>query len=204
MSTPEAENNTETDPHPDMETAEPAGGFHSFYGAGPRHLVGLLLALALTVYTLSVIGLSALWNPDVWWQSILVWFLGAIIAHDLIVFPLYAAVDRVLSRFTRSGERGHPDRQGRTGVTALNYLRVPLIAVALMFGLFFPGILGQGASTYLDATGQTQDPFLRRWLLLSAVVFGVAAVAYVLRLLTHRRGPSTGQPTAWPPESGTA
>jgi len=41
-----------------------------------------------------VLGPQALWNPFVWWQSIAVWFLAAIIAHDLVLFPLYALADR--------------------------------------------------------------------------------------------------------------
>ena len=162
----------------------PLAQFRSLYGAGPLHLIGLLLALALTAYTVSVIGITSLWDPDVWWQSILVWFLGAIIAHDLIVFPVYAAVDRALSRVDRHPLGG--GRPERSGVSALNYLRVPLLAVGLSFVLFFPGILGQGAGAYTRATGQTQDPFLARWLLLSAIVFALAAVAYAIRLLTHK------------------
>ncbi len=168
-------------------------GFRSFYGAGPLHLIGLLLALALTAYTLSVIGISALWDPEVWWQSILVWFLGAVIVHDLILFPLYAAADRVLSRVVRSPSR---TQQERRGVPALNYLRISLMAVALMFVVFYPGILGQGADSYLRATGQTQDPFLARWLLLSAIIFGVAAAAYAIRLLAHRRATASSRSAA--------
>lgn len=57
--------------------------------------------------------------------------------------------------------------------------------------VFLPGIIRQGAPTYLDATGQTQEPFLGRWLLLTAVAFGISAAAYAIRLVVaHEAAPS--------------
>ncbi len=165
------------------EATRTTGRFRSWYGAGPLHLLGTLAALALTAYTLSVVGLSALWNPEVWWQSILVWFLGAIIAHDLVLFPLYALADRLTQRAVHANSTSEP----RRAVSTLNYLRIPVIAVALLFLLFFPGILQQGADSYQAATGQTQEPFLERWLLLSAVIFALSAAAYTVRLISASR-----------------
>ena len=57
--------------------------------------------MALTAYTISVLGLDDLFNPKVWWQSIAVWFAVAVIAHDLILFPLYALADRLLPGASR-------------------------------------------------------------------------------------------------------
>jgi hypothetical protein len=48
--------------------------------------------------------------------------------------------------------------------------------------VFLPGIIEQGASTYQAATGQTQQPFLGRWLLLTAAMFAASAFAYTIRL----------------------
>jgi len=160
-----------------MTRATGQSRFRTAYGAGPFHLLGTLAALLLTAYTISVIGPSALWDPDVWWQSILVWFLGAIIAHDLILFPLYALADRLAQRGLHANTRS----PARVGVSALNHLRIPVIAVALLFVIFFPGILQQGADAYQDATGQTQEPFLERWLLLSAGIFALSALSYAVR-----------------------
>jgi len=64
--------------------------FTASYGSNPLHLLGTIAALALAGYVVIVLGPQALWNRKVWWQSIAVWFLAAIIAHDLILFPLYA------------------------------------------------------------------------------------------------------------------
>ena len=76
--------------------------FRTFYGANPLHLLALLASLALTAYVVLTLGATNLWNPKVWWQSILVWFIGAITAHDLILFPLYAFSDRSLSSAMRA------------------------------------------------------------------------------------------------------
>lgn len=178
------------------EKAATTGRFASMYGASPLHLLGMLAALAVTAYTISVIGVSALWNPVVWWQSIIVWFLGAVIAHDLVLFPLYALADRL----TQRGIHGPGASQPRhaPGASPLNYLRVPVLAVGLLFLLFLPGIVGQGADTYLNATGQTQDPFLQRWLLLSAVIFALSAAAYAIRLLSARRSNNASREPATP------
>ena len=84
-------------------------------------------------------------------------------------------------------------------------------AVALLFLIFFPGILQQGAATYADATGQTQDPFLERWLLLSAGIFTFSAVAYAVRLLAASRSRTSSAPpgttrtrTSPPPDDASA
>lgn len=174
--------------------------FRALYGAGPLHLLITLAAIALAAYTLGVIGLSALWNPDVWWQSIAVWFLGAVIAHDLVLFPLYALADRSTQRALRTD--ASPGSEQRPLVPPLNYLRVPALAVGLLFLLFFPGIIGQGADTYLKATGQTQDPFLQRWLLLSATIFALSAIVYAARLLTATRSHSSSSDVAATTTSG--
>lgn len=52
--------------------------------------------------------------------------------------------------------------------------------------VFLPGIIRQGAPVYAAATGQTQDPFLGRWLLLTAAMFAVSAAVYGVRLAAAR------------------
>jgi hypothetical protein len=162
--------------------------FRDFYGAHPLHLLALLASFALLGYIISVLGPVALWNPDVWWQSIGVWFLGAVLLHDLVLFPLYALADRSLSAGLRA-MRGRAVARSR--LSAVNYVRLPLLASGLLFLLFFPGIIEQGADTYRAATGQTQAPFLGRWLLAVGVLFGVSAVAYAVRLGIAAGGRST-------------
>jgi hypothetical protein len=147
------------------------------YGANPQHLLALLASFAIAGYAVSrFIHDSAL-------VRILVWFLAAIVGHDLILFPLYALADRSL----RGGLRALWPRRGRVArVSPLNYLRVPALGTGLLFLVFLPGIIRQGASTYHAATGQTQQPFLGRFLLLTAALFTLSAIAYAVRLRTAR------------------
>jgi hypothetical protein len=161
------------------------------YGAHPFHLLVLIAGFALAGYVVTTIGPSALWNRHVWWQSILVWFAAAIIAHDLVLFPIYAAVDRLLSSSRR--QRRSP-RAEHSYVPVLNYLRVPALGAGLTLLIFLPGIIKQGAFTYWAATGQTQDPFLGRWLLLTAVMFALSALAYAVRVVVARRRPTRSAP----------
>lgn len=154
--------------------------YRDFYGSHPLHLLTMLAGFALLGYVVAVFKPQTLWNQQVWWQSIAVWFAAAVIAHDLMLFPLYALADRFL---TLPADR--PERQPR--VPALNYIRLPALGSALTLLVFLPGIIEQGAPVYFAATGQTQEPFLGRWLLLSAAMLAASAVAYAVRLAVTRR-----------------
>lgn len=154
--------------------------YRAFYGAHPLQLLTMLAGFAVLGYVVVTVTPQALWNPHVWWQSIAVWFAVAIIAHDLVLFPLYALADRLLTIPTEQRKR-------QPRVPAVNYIRLPVLASALTFLVFLPGIIEQGAPTYLAATGQTQEPFLGRWLLLTAAMFGVSAVVYAIRIALTRR-----------------
>lgn len=166
--------------------------FAAVYGSRPLHLLTMLSGFALLGYVLATFKPATLWNSGVWWQSIVVWLAAAVIAHDLLLFPLYALADRLLS--LRSG-RSRPPK-----VSARNHIRVPVLGAGLTLLIFLPGIIEQGAPTYQAATGQTQQPFLGRWLLLTAAMFGVSALCYGARLAgAHFRsggGPQSESPSA--------
>lgn len=153
--------------------------FRHLYGERLLHFIVLLAALALVVYTISVLGIQSLYNPNVWWQSIVVWFGVAVIAHDLVLFPLYALADRLLSRTPRLSRDGVRSDSRRISLT--NYVRMPTLATGLVFLMFSPGIIQQGAQTYVNATGLTQEPYLHRWLILTAVFYLLSALWYVVR-----------------------
>ena len=155
--------------------------FRAVYGANPFHLLILIAGFALVGYALFTVKPVTLWNPDSWRQSILVWFAAAIVAHDLVLFPVYALVDRVLF----AGSRIRP--LGTAPISVLNYVRVPALGAGLTLLIFLPGIIEQGSRTYTAATGLTQEPFLGRWLLLTAAMFAASAVAYAIRLAVSRR-----------------
>lgn len=156
--------------------------FRRIYGSHPLHLLTLLAGFALFGYVLVTIKPTALWNPNTWWQSIAVWFAAAIVAHDLVLFPIYALADRLLVT----------TRRPRAKVRALNYIRVPAMGAALTLVVFLPGIIKQGAPTFRAATGLTQDVFLGRWLLLTAAMFATSAVIYAIQVVVVARAAPAG------------
>ncbi|SOJ52870.1 hypothetical protein MSIMFB_00376 [Mycobacterium simulans] len=148
------------------------------YGSHPLHLLTMLSGFALLGYILATFKPATLWNPNTWWQSIAVWLAAAVVAHDLVLFPIYALVDRLLSRRVT---------KPHLKVAAHNHIRIPAMGAALTLLIFLPGIIQQGAATYQAATGQTQQPFLGRWLLLTAAMFAISALVYAARLVVARR-----------------
>lgn len=151
------------------------------YGERLLHLIVLLVALALGGYVVVTVGVDELFNPRVWWQSIAVWFVVAIIAHDLVLFPLYAFAERLIP--TGSQPNGGVRHLSVRAVPIVNYLRIPAMATGLVFILFLPGIIEQGAATYQMATGLTQAPYLSRWLLLTAGFYLVSAACFAVRVV---------------------
>jgi hypothetical protein len=139
---------------------------------------------ALAGYVMFTFKPATLWDPHAWWQSIAVWLAGAIIFHDLALFPLYALADRLLARATKRRRRLP---RGQPRVSARNFLRIPAMGSGLLLLMFFPGIIKQESANYLAATGQTQQPFLSRWLLLTAAMFAASALLYATRLVLARR-----------------
>lgn len=168
-------------------------------GASPAHLVLLVACLALAAYA----AFFLLGDPGL--LRVLVWFAGAALVHDLVLFPLYSVLDRVLVA------------AGRGRVPLVNHVRVPALGAGLALLMFWPGIVRQGEDTHLAATGLDQSPYLARWLGLTAVLFGLSALVYGGRVVVGRpwrrrstgsatRGPATtGPPTTAPPSGpGTA
>jgi hypothetical protein len=156
-----------------------------FYGSHPLHLLTMVGGFSLAGYIMVTFKPATLWNPQAWWQSIAVWLAGAILLHDLALFPLYALADRLLGiAAKRPGRR----RRGRPRVQVRNHVRIPVLGSGLALLMFFPGIVQQGAATYMAATGQTQQSFLGRWSLLTASMFILSALLYAIRLvLAHQR-----------------
>ncbi|RKN30713.1 hypothetical protein D7044_19190 [Micromonospora musae] len=157
------------------------------YGAGPRHLLVLLLCFVVTGWVaLRVAGEATA-------GRMLLWFVGAVILHDLVLFPLYALLDRGLRAAVGVPARPSPSDapSGDAGRAAarlalLNHVRVPALGAALLFLVYLPGVLGWGADTYRAATGQERTPLLGRWLVLSGALFLLSAVLWVIRWVRWR------------------
>ncbi len=144
-----------------------------WYGAGPLHLLALLASFALAGYA------AVQLVPDEP-RKVLIWFVGAVVGHDLILFPLYALADRSLIDVAR-----HREPVSGPARLAVNHIRFPVLLSGLLLLVWFPLVLGC-TSGYESATGQTTDPYLGRWLALTAALFLTSAVVYALRLRRWR------------------
>jgi hypothetical protein len=170
-------------PGPAPAASRPGGRVAAFYGAHPLHLLVLVASLALTAYAVSILARG----PNT--GRIAIWFLAAVVAHDLVLFPLYALADRSLT----SAERWRSRRRRSYPVPAVNHVRLPVLASGLLLLIFFPTILQQGADTYLRASGVDEgSTYLARWLLLTGLFFLVSAVAYAVRAARAAGGPAPG------------
>lgn len=174
--------------------------FRRVVGTDPLGLLVLVAAFALTGYVISLLGVAGLTGGAVWWQTILAWFVGAVVLHDLLLFPAYALADRSLHSGLDAVRHRRPERTG-PAVPVVNFVRVPALATGLTFLLFWPGIVAQGTATFRAATGLTQDPYLGRWLLLVAAFWVLSALAYAGRLAARRH--VTAAPAQAPKDAST-
>ncbi len=153
--------------------------FRSAYGDSPLHLLAVLASFAIAGYAF----LRIVENPSA--LGTLVWFAGAAIAHDLIAFPLYSALNLIAHRGDRGARRG----LGRAPPGAADQPRPhPRLPRALALLMFFPLILGLDSANYEKDTGLSGDVFLTRWLGLCAALFLGSAVIYAVRLRRAARG----------------
>jgi hypothetical protein len=152
--------------------------FRRLYGEGPLHLLVLVGCFLVSGYAASrVIG-----TPDT--LRIAAWFLGSAIVFDLVLSPLLALVDRGLTALRRRR------RLGGSVVSPVNYVRVPALLSGLLLLIYAPVIFQRSEPAYFDASGLTQDPYLDRWLAITALIFGAALLAYVVAVLRARRRPA--------------
>jgi hypothetical protein len=147
-----------------------------WYGANPLHLLALLACFALAGYAAFQLVPS---RP----VGVAVWFVGAVIGHDILLFPLYSIADRsVLTVFRRRGTGA----AAAPAVPWINYLRVPVGLSALLLLVWFPLILRLNTH-YQESTNLSPDPFLWHWLAVTGALFLISAVAYAVRLrVAHR------------------
>ncbi len=150
--------------------------FRHEYGASPLHLLAALAAFVLAGIALHEV-LSTTGRPG----RYLLWLGGASVAHDLVLFPLYATAGWLLARALAPG-----DSPSRLRIAALNHVRVPALLSGLMFLVWFPVVGRRAPSTYERGTGLSVDPYLDRWLLFTAALFAVSALLFTARAVTRR------------------
>ena len=150
-----------------------------WYGAPLRHLLALLASFALAGYAVLAVASAGQW------RGFALWFAAAIVAHDLLLFPVYSCADRMLRQLMRQLMRwraggGRSPRPAAPPV--LNYLRVPAAFSLLLLLVWFPLILGLSSDRYQRASGLSAGPYLWRWLAVTGTAFAASAVWYAVSL----------------------
>jgi hypothetical protein len=135
--------------------------FARSYGAGPVHLIAHLALLPLAAWAL--LQIFAVDNTG----RILLWLAGAVIAHDLILLPLYSVLDRASQRVL--------------GGTTVNYVRIPLGLALLLALVYLPQIAGEGDAQFRRVSGRSFDAPVERWLLATAALFAISGVVLLVR-----------------------
>jgi hypothetical protein len=168
-----------------------------WYGAHPLHLLALLAAFALAGYAVRAVVDAGQW------RGFAIWFVAAVIGHDLLLFPLYSLADLSLRRLLPRPPAGtgagpgagpHDGPGGRAGGAApagrpelvtppvINYVRIPAALSLLLLAVWFPLILRLSSAAYFRASGLSAAPYLWRWLAVTGVLFAASAVCYALSL----------------------
>jgi hypothetical protein len=118
-----------------------------------------------------------------------VWFVGAALAHDLLLFPLYAIADNSWSALLHRAPRRVRD------VPVVNHVRVPVLFSGLLLLVFWGVISGQGDDSFRYASDHSYADYLVRWLVVVGAMFAVSAVLYAFRLRASSRRATASQPT---------
>jgi hypothetical protein len=155
------------------------GRLRSLYGSTELHLLAVIVTMSFACY--GAVRIAE--GPDA--LNTFIWLGGAIVAHDLISFPLYSGLNLIAHRSLVGPHMG-PAAERR--VPLINHIRVPAILSGFALIVWFPLILRLSASSYRLKSGLDPDVFLGRWLLLTAALFLGSALIYAVRL--RRDGPA--------------
>ncbi|MGH3773856.1 MAG: hypothetical protein ACRDRW_21115 [Pseudonocardiaceae bacterium] len=140
------------------------------------HLLALLASFVVAGYA----GIRLLAGNPI---GIGAWFFGSAVAHDAVLFPLYAGLDAALVLLLRR----HPAWASVAGVRWLNYLRVPAMVSALLLLVWSPLILRVSETAYHAASTLSAQPFLSRWLAVTAALFAISAATLAVRVAMASR-----------------
>jgi hypothetical protein len=160
-----------------------------WYGANPLHLLALTGCFAIAGYAAARLVPS---NP----LGVGIWFVGAVVGHDLVLMPLYALADWSATAVIR-----HRAARLPAAIPWINYLRVPAVLSGLLFLVWFPLIL-RLRTRYQASTTLSPEPFLWHWLGVTGALFLLSAAAVALRVrFLHRpaAAPPAQQPAPLPP-----
>ena len=160
-----------------------------WYGAGPLHLLAMLGSFALAGYAAAELLRH---NP----VGILVWFVAAVIGHDLLLMPLYTLADRSAMAVIRHRPLTLPAGPW------INYLRVPAVLSGILLLIWFP-LIFRLPTRFPASTTLPLNPYLWHWLAVTGALFLLSATGLALRLGSVRRDartrPTSSQEPVGPP-----
>ena len=154
-------------------------GFRRRYGASPLHLLAHLVGFAIAALAFDRIFSSG------GVAQLLLWYLGFVIAHDLILVPAYTGLDRLFR-----GAIARLPPPSRTGIPMINHVRAPALISGLLLIIYFPLISRQSDGEYFALTGHHLTHYMRNWLLITAVLFLGSGLIYALRVARARARPA--------------
>jgi hypothetical protein len=153
--------------------------FSRLYGSNPLHLLVTIACFAIAGYAANKLAAGG----DV--KGILIWLVGAVVGHDLILFPLYAIADRSVITVFRRRPPALP------AVPWINYLRVPVVFSAILLLIWFPLIFQLPTQFQADHTTLPTNVYMGRWLAVTGALFLLSALAFAVRIAVGggRRSP---------------
>ena len=144
--------------------------FSRLYGSNPLHLLVTIACFAIAGYAANKLAAGG----DV--KGILIWLVGAVVGHDLILFPLYAIADRSIMAVFKRRPPALP------AVPWINYLRVPVVFSAILLLIWFPLIFQLPKQFQADHTTLPTSVYMGRWLAVTGALFLLSALAFAVRL----------------------
>ena len=144
-----------------------------FYGAQPLHLLATVVSFAIVAA-----GVAGWFQAGSDSRGIIIWALGSVIAFEWILLPLAWVLDRIAL--------GPRTPRTLPGPANRAYVRVPALLSALLLIVFAPLIFRADTPDFEATTGFTPPDYLARWLLATAAMFVISAVAYALSLRRSR------------------
>ncbi len=158
--------------------------FRFEYGASPFHLLVALASLAVAGW-----GVAQIFGAIADTTGLLLWLLGSIVLHDIVALPLYSGLGALAGGSLELGSG-----RSRLRIAALNHLRVPVLLAGLMLLVWFPLVLERSPGGFESANGLSTEPYLERWLGLTAVLLVGSAVLFALRARRLRGHDRPGAP----------
>ena len=140
----------------------------NLYGAGPGHLLAMLITLTLATYAWTRI----FQHPEAW--KVVLWFVGAIVVHDFVLLPLYVTL-------YAAAYRAFGASRSQARVMLLHHLVVPAVISGLLLVVWLPEILRLSAGNLQFLAHLSEHSYLGRWLAVTGGLFLFSASLFLFR-----------------------